>query len=50
MEAAEAAKYIDRAAVRRHAIDNYSLEVVALKYNEHFLRLSQLWEDGWYQL
>jgi glycosyltransferase involved in cell wall biosynthesis len=50
IEAAENAKYMDRTMVRQHAIDNYSLDVVALKYDKHFRRLSQLWEDGWYQL
>jgi glycosyltransferase involved in cell wall biosynthesis len=50
IEAAEKAKHMDRSAVRQHAIDNYSLEVIALKYDKHFRRLSQLWDDGWYQL
>jgi glycosyltransferase involved in cell wall biosynthesis len=48
MEAAEAAKYLDRQAVRQHAIDNFSLEVIARKYDHHFRRLEQLWDDGWY--
>lgn len=35
-------------AIRQHAIDNYSLPVIAKKYDRHFRRLSQLWAEGWY--
>ena len=34
--------------IRQHAIDNYSLPVIARKYDRHFRRLSQLWTEGWY--
>lgn len=50
IEATISAKFLDRKKVRQHAVDNYSLEVIAQKYDEHFNRLSQLWGDGWYQL
>jgi glycosyltransferase involved in cell wall biosynthesis len=49
-EAAENAKYLDRAKVREHSFNRYSLEVIALEYDKHFRRLSTLWEDGWYSL
>lgn len=49
-EAAENAKYLDRAKVREHSFNRYSLEVIALEYDKHFKRLSTLWEDGWYSL
>tara|TARA_R110000868_G_scaffold57824_1_gene178431 strand:- start:5831 stop:6166 length:336 start_codon:yes stop_codon:yes gene_type:complete len=39
---------LDPKAIRRHAIDNYSLPVIARKYDRHFRRLSQLWTEGWY--
>lgn len=50
IEAVELAQGLDRSAVRKHAVDNYSLEVIAIKYEQYFLRLQQLWGDGWYQL
>lgn len=48
IEAAESAAYLDRAKVREHAVNNYSLEVVAKKYEKYFQTLLTLWEDGWY--
>lgn len=39
---------LDPHVIRKHAIDNYSLPVIARKYDKHFRRLSQLWTDGWY--
>lgn len=39
---------LDPKKIRQHAIDNYSLSVIAKKYDRHFRRLSQLWTDGWY--
>lgn len=50
MDAAEAASSLDRARVRQHAIDNFSLEAIAPKYDKYFRRLLTLWGDGWYQL
>jgi hypothetical protein len=34
--------------IRAHALSNYSLEAVALKYDEYFRRLMTLWGEGWY--
>ena len=50
IEAAEKVKTLDRAKIRQHTIENYSLDVIAKRYEDYFLRLSTLWEDGWYQL
>lgn len=50
IEAVDKCASLDRRLVRAHAIKHYSLEAVAQQYNEHFKRLYQLWEDGWYQL
>lgn len=49
-EAAEAVKTLDYAAIRKHAIDNYSLPVIGKKYDKYFRRLYDLWGDGWYQM
>lgn len=50
MDAAENVKTLDRAEIRKHAINNYSLEVIAKRYEDYFNTLSTLWDDGWYQL
>jgi glycosyltransferase involved in cell wall biosynthesis len=50
VRAAEDVKSLDRAAIRQHAIERYSLDVVGKQYEDYFLRLLTLWEDGWYQL
>lgn len=50
IEAAEKAKNIDRSIVRKHAENNYSLEVVQIKYDEYFKRLLTLWDKGWYTI
>ena len=50
MQAAEDVKTLDRRKIRKHAIENYSLDVIALKYAKYFQKLSTLWDDGWYQL
>lgn len=50
IEATEKVKCLNRKKVREHAIQNFSLEAIAVKYNEYFHKLYQLWEDGWYQL
>lgn len=36
-------------AIRRHVVDNYSLEVTGEKYERYFERLSHLWKEGWYE-
>jgi glycosyltransferase involved in cell wall biosynthesis len=50
VRAAEDVKSLDRAAIRQHAIDRYSLDVVGKQYEDYFYRLLTLWDDGWYQL
>jgi glycosyltransferase involved in cell wall biosynthesis len=49
-KATEDVSKLDPYAIRKHAINNYSLPVVAQKYHDYFDRLSTLWEDGWYQI
>lgn len=39
---------ISPSACRDWAISNYSLERVSCMYEEYFLSLSDLWNDGWY--
>jgi glycosyltransferase involved in cell wall biosynthesis len=39
---------LDPGAIRSHAIENYSLPVIAEKYHTHFKRLETLWGAGWY--
>ncbi len=50
VRAAEDVKSLDRAAIRQHAIERYSLEIVGKQYEDYFTRLLTLWDDGWYQL
>lgn len=50
VRAAEDVKSLDRAAIRQHAIEHYSLDVVGKLYEDYFARLLTLWDDGWYQL
>jgi glycosyltransferase involved in cell wall biosynthesis len=42
LEAMEKAKTLDPHAIRKHAIDNYSLGVISKKYERYFQRLSTL--------
>lgn len=44
----EKVKGLDPYAIRRHALNTYSLPVVARQYETHFKRLLTLWGDGWY--
>lgn len=40
---------LDPGAIRGHVVRNYSLPVIAEKYERHFERLAQLWSaEGWY--
>jgi glycosyltransferase involved in cell wall biosynthesis len=41
---------LDPAKIRRHAVNNYSLPVIARQYDTHFRRLLQLWGQGWYEM
>ena len=50
VRAAEDVKSLDRAAIRQHAIERYSLDVVGKQYEDYFYKLLTLWDDGWYQL
>jgi glycosyltransferase involved in cell wall biosynthesis len=50
VRAADDVKSLDRAAIRQHAIENYSLDAVGKQYDDYFTRLLTLWDDGWYQL
>lgn len=48
VDAAIKVEELDYHAIRKHAISNYSLEVVGKRYEEYFKRLLTLWGDGWY--
>jgi glycosyltransferase involved in cell wall biosynthesis len=50
MKAAEDVKSLNRTKIRKQAIEKYSLEAIAPKYQDYFERLLTLWDDGWYQL
>ena len=50
VEAAEKSSSLDRKLIRDHAVKNYSLEAVQLKYDKYFKTLMTLWGDGWYAL
>jgi len=39
---------IDSKKCREHAVKNYSLERIALMYQEYFLKLTDLYDKGWY--
>lgn len=49
MEGVQRASDLDPLYIRQRAIDLYSTEVIARKYDRHFKRLSSLWTGGWYQ-
>lgn len=48
VEAAMNVDKVDHAAIRKHAVHSYSLEVVGKRYEDYFHRLLTLWGDGWY--
>jgi glycosyltransferase involved in cell wall biosynthesis len=48
-QAATTVKQLKPNLIRKWAIDNYSLDAVALKYEQYFNRLLDLWDKGWYQ-
>ena len=48
-QALEDVKTLDPATIRQKAMDRYSLDVIAEKYNKYFHRLSTLWNKGWYE-
>ncbi len=47
---AESAHMLDRYAIHRHALGEYSLYSVQLRYDRYFKRLLTLWNEGWYTL
>ena len=50
MEATEKVKDLDRKKIHELAFSKYSLEVVAVMYDDYFKKLLTLWGDGWYSL
>lgn len=48
VEAAMNVHRFDYSTIRNHAIANYSLKVIAERYENYFNRLLTLWGDGWY--
>jgi glycosyltransferase involved in cell wall biosynthesis len=51
VSAVEDVKQLDPKKIRRHAVKNYSLQVIAQKYDDYFSRLQTLHtQDGWYWL
>jgi glycosyltransferase involved in cell wall biosynthesis len=48
LRAADEARGLDPSAIRKRAVDNYSLGAIAPKYDAYFHRLQSLWGDGWY--
>lgn len=48
VNAIEKAGSLDAEAIRRSALDRYSLAAVGPMYDGWFRRLLDLWEDGWY--
>jgi hypothetical protein len=50
VDAARWVHMLDHGTIRRHARQNYSLEVVGYKYEAYFQKLLTLWDKGWYQL
>lgn len=49
IDAAEDVKNLDRKAIRDRAVALYSIDVIAKQYEDYFLKLSTLWDQGWYQ-
>lgn len=50
IHAAEMCGDLDRVTIRNRALSLYSMDTVAVKYEEYFNRLSLLWGDGWNSL
>jgi glycosyltransferase involved in cell wall biosynthesis len=48
--ATEDVKSLDRAKIRNHALENYSVDVAVLKYEKYFHNLLKLWDRGWYEI
>ena len=50
VQAVHDAPTLDRSLIRQRALDTYSLEATAPKYERYFRRLLTLWDEGWYAL
>jgi glycosyltransferase involved in cell wall biosynthesis len=50
VQAVQDAPTLDRSVIRERALDTYSLEATAPKYERYFRRLLTLWVDGWYAI
>jgi glycosyltransferase involved in cell wall biosynthesis len=50
LDAIEMADTLDPKAIRKYAIDNFSLNVIGVEYDNYFKRLKTLWGKGWSQL
>ena len=48
LDAVDDVRQLDPLEIRDHAVNNYSLEATAPKYESYFERLGTLWTDGWY--
>jgi len=48
VDAAKNVASLDRKKIRKHAMANYDVKVIAKRYERYFERLSHLWSDGWY--
>jgi glycosyltransferase involved in cell wall biosynthesis len=48
LDAVEDAPKLDPWRIRKYALDHYSLEAIAPRYDEYFRKLLNLWGDGWY--
>ena len=48
-QALEDVKTLDPATIRQKAMERYSLDVIAEKYDKYFHRLSTVWNKGWYE-
>lgn len=49
-EATEKVKLLYPTIIRKHAMQNWSLDAVVPKYEAYFERLSTLWHSGWYTM
>ena len=50
VEAAENVKHLDRQAIRSAAQQRFSMDVVAKQYEDYFLKLTTLWNKGFYEM
>jgi hypothetical protein len=50
VRAAQEVGGLDRGRIRRDAIRRFSMETVAVQYEDYFHRLTSLWRDGWYEM